>query len=94
MSANLYDQDFYAWTQQQAQLLKEGKLADADLNHLIEEIESMGASERKELISRLEMLLTHLLKWQHQPERRGRIWQPASSNSEKNSSIIYRPTPA
>jgi hypothetical protein len=75
MSANLYDQDFYAWTQQQAQLLKSGKFADVDLNHLIEEIESMGARERKELISRLEVLLTHLLKWQYQPERRGRSWQ-------------------
>jgi hypothetical protein len=42
MSANLYETDFHAWTQQQAELLKNGRLADADLNHLIEELESMG----------------------------------------------------
>lgn len=50
MSANLHEQDFYAWTQQQAGLLKTGKLTELDIEHLIGEIESMGASERRELI--------------------------------------------
>lgn len=71
----LYDQDFYAWTQQQVQLLKSGKLADVDVENLMSEIELMGASERRELINRLAVLLAHLLKWQHQPSFRGRSWQ-------------------
>ena len=75
MNANLHEQDFYAWTQQQAQLLKAGRLGEVDLEHLIGEIESMGASERRELINRLAVLLSHLLKWQFQPSYRGRSWQ-------------------
>ena len=71
----LYEQDFYAWTQQQAQLLKAGRLDECDLEHLIGEIESMGASERRELINRLAILLAHLLKWHYQPNYRGRSWQ-------------------
>ena len=74
MSANLHDRDFYAWTQQQLTLLRTGDLSKIDIKNLIDEVESMGASERKELISRLEVLLTHLLKCQFQPKRRGRSW--------------------
>ncbi len=75
MSAVKHDEDYYAWTQQQAQLLKQGRLADLDLEYLIEELESMGASEKRELMSRLTVLLTHLLKWQYQSERRGVSWR-------------------
>lgn len=72
---DLYQTDFHAWTQQQAHLLKAGQLADADLTHLIEELESMGASERHQLQNRLKVLLAHLLKWQYQPEYRSRSWR-------------------
>jgi hypothetical protein len=75
MSANLHERDFYAWTQQQSTLLRTGDFSKVDLKNLIDEVESMGASERKELISRLEVLLAHLLKWQFQPKRRGRSWE-------------------
>ena len=72
MSTTLYDQDFYAWANQQAWLLRDGKLAQADIEHIAEEIESMGNAERRELESRLAVVLMHLLKWQFQPERRGK----------------------
>jgi len=75
MSANLYEHDFYAWTQQQADLLKAGRLSELDAEPLLGEIESMGARERRELIHRLALLLSHLLKWHHQPTYRGRSWQ-------------------
>jgi hypothetical protein len=71
----LHDLDFYAWTQQQVGLLKSGNLADVDFRHLIQELESMGASERRELINRLAVLLAHLLKWHYQPSFQGRSWQ-------------------
>ena len=74
MSNTLYERDFYAWANEQAALLRAGKLGDADIDNIAEEIESMGRSEKRELISRLTVLLTHLLKWQYQPERRGKSW--------------------
>ena len=59
-------QDFYGWTQQQAKLLRSRKFDEIDLDYLIEEVESMGISELRELESRLTVLLMHLLKWQYQ----------------------------
>jgi hypothetical protein len=67
-----YDQDFYSWTQEQAELLKHGRFSELDVENLIEEIEAMGRSEKRELESRLTVLLLHLLKWKYQEVRRGR----------------------
>jgi len=71
---SLYDQDFYAWANEQAALLRAGKLSAADIEHIAEEIESMGKTEKRELVNRLAVLLLHLLKWQYQPGRRGSSW--------------------
>lgn len=73
--SGLYDQDFNAWTEQQADLLRAGRWADLDVQHLIDEIESMGRSERKELVNRLVILMLHLLKWRYQPALRGNSWR-------------------
>ena len=62
-NATLYDTDFYAWTAEQAALLRAGRLSEADVENIAEEIESMGRSERRELVSRLTVLFVHLLKW-------------------------------
>ncbi|ORM92193.1 DUF29 domain-containing protein [Pantoea cypripedii] len=70
-----YDSDFYGWTREQADLLRSGKLAQLDTVNLLEEIESMGNSQRNELESRLEVLFLHLLKWTFQPSHRGKSWQ-------------------
>jgi hypothetical protein len=75
MSATLYDRDFFAWANEQARLLRAGQLSDADIEHIAEEIESMGKAEKRELVSRLAVLLLHLLKWQFQPKRRGSSWE-------------------
>ena len=72
---NNYDRDFYAWTQEQAHLLRTGQLQLIDIQHLAEEIEDMGRAEKRVLASRLEILLMHLLKWQFQPNKRSRSWQ-------------------
>jgi len=71
----LYDQDFYAWANEQAALLRSGQMSAADIEHIAEEIESMGKTEKRELISRLKVLLMHLLKWQFQPVGRSVSWQ-------------------
>jgi len=72
---SLYDRDFYLWIQTTAQQLKEGQFNEIDIPNLIEEIESMGRSEKRELKSRLIVLLMHLLKWQYQPEKRSENWR-------------------
>nr|WP_294502418.1 DUF29 domain-containing protein [uncultured Rhodopila sp.] len=79
MSNTLYDQDFFAWANEQARLLRAGKLSDADIEHIAEEIESMGRAEKRELVNRLIVLLQHLLKWQFQPGRRGSSWEATIS---------------
>lgn len=70
-----YDKDFYSWTQEQAALLKQGQFADLDIENLIEEVETMGRSEKRELESRLTVLLLHLLKWKYQDVRQCRSWE-------------------
>ncbi len=72
---SLYEADFYAWANQQAALLRSGRLGEADIANIAEEIESMGKSEKRELISRLAVLLMHLLKWRFQPTKRGKSWR-------------------
>ena len=75
MGNTLYEQDFYAWAMQQAELLRTRQLDCADLDNIAEEIESMGRSEKRELTSRLTVLLLHLSKWRHQPAFRGNSWR-------------------
>ena len=75
MSTLAYSEDFYGWTQEQARLLREHRINELDLENLLEEVESMGKSEKRELESRLEVLLMHLLKWQYQPNFQGKSWE-------------------
>jgi Domain of unknown function DUF29 len=73
-TTTLYEQDFYAWTQQQAELLRSGTWEGLDIDNLVEEIESLGKQQRQELRNRLGVLLGHLLKWYYQPEARSKSW--------------------
>jgi hypothetical protein len=68
-TATLYDTDFYEWTAQSAELLRRRRLTDLDLEHLAEEIEDLGKRDRWEVHNRLRVLITHLLKWDVQPDR-------------------------
>ena len=74
-NTSLYERDFYAWANEQAALLRDRRLSEADIENIAEEIESMGRGEKRELVSRLTVLLLHLLKWQAQPGRRGNSWR-------------------
>lgn len=75
LSATKYNDDFYGWTRDQVELLKAGDFRGLDVVHLIEEIDSMGKSETRQLHNRLEVLLMHLLKWQFQPSYQGNSWR-------------------
>ena len=69
-----YNFDFYKWTQQQANFLKNKQIENIDWDNLAEEIADMGRSEKRQLESRLEVLIMHLLKWQFQLQKRSRSW--------------------
>ena len=72
---NDYERDFCKWSFRQAKLLRAGKLTEADIENIAEEIESMGKSEKRELISRLKVLFLHLLKWDYQPAKQSKSWK-------------------
>lgn len=69
-----HKEDFYGWAVSTAQLLKEKKMSEVDFENIIEEIEALGASEKHQLINRLSLVISHLLKWQYQPNMRGHSW--------------------
>lgn len=69
-----YEEDFFAWTVEQARLLRAGDLSALDIANIAEEIESLRRSDRRELGSRLTVPLLHLLKWQSQRDKRPKSW--------------------
>ena len=69
-----YDRDIYSWSLEQARLVREGRWDAVDRENVAEEIESLGRTEFNRLESALRVLLMHMLKWDHQPERRSRSW--------------------
>jgi len=73
-ATNLYETDFYAWTQEQVGLLRDRQWSQIDLHNLIDEVESLGKQQRQELRNCLSVLLGHLLKWEYQPQGRSRSW--------------------
>ncbi len=70
-----YEQDVVAWANEQARLLRAGRFDLLDIEHIADEIEDVGKSEKREFANRMALLLAHLLKWKHQPERRGSSWE-------------------
>ncbi len=81
MSNALYDQDFYEWTTVQAALLRSGRLSEADVANLAEEIDPIGSSQKAEMRRRLARLLQYLLKWRYQPELQSRSWSTTICSS-------------
>lgn len=92
--ARLYDQDYYAWTRENARLLREGRVGEIDFEHLAEEVESMGASERSQLQNRHRVLLAHLLKWQYQPQYRGRSWSATIKEQRLSIQMLLADNPS
>jgi len=74
-TAPLYERDLYAWSLEQARLLKEGRLDEVDAENVAEEILDVGSNEYDKLESALRVLLMHLLKWDYQPDKRTRSWE-------------------
>ena len=85
-AAQLYEEDFARWTEQQSSALREAAGIGADLpldwENLAEEIESLGRSQRSELRSRLAVILEHLMKLEHSPaiDRAPVGWRPSAAS--------------
>jgi hypothetical protein len=91
-----YEEDFFAWTQAQAALLREGKLHDLDVANLAEEIESLGKRDRREVGSRLEVLVRHLLKWHYQPQGRqtSHSWYDSIVEQRRELALVLDDSPS
>lgn len=89
-----YEDDVVAWASEQARLLRSGQFERLDREHIAEEIEDVGKSEQRELASRMAVLLAHLLKWRHQPERRGASWQKTILAQRKEIAYGLHDTPS
>jgi hypothetical protein len=83
----LYDHDFNLWIEQTLELLKARRFGELDLEHLIDELESVAKRDKREILSRLDVILMHLLKWQYQPHNRTASWQ---SSIQTNRKEIWR----
>jgi hypothetical protein len=89
-----YETDVIAWAYQQAALLRAGRFAELDIEHIADEIEDVARSEQRELASRMAVLLAHLIKWRYQPERRGTSWQRTIREQRRSIARRLRRTPS
>ncbi|HMZ59643.1 MAG TPA: DUF29 domain-containing protein, partial [Leptospiraceae bacterium] len=71
----LYEEDEHLWLFENARLLREGRLDLADIQHIAETLEDMGKRDFREILSRMRVLMMHLLKWIFQPEQRSSGWK-------------------
>jgi hypothetical protein len=94
MNLATHKSDFYAWTQEQAHLLKTGQLYQIDRHNIAEELQDMGRSEKRQLESRLEILIVHLLKWQFQPSLRSRSWQLTIKEQRLRLELLMQENPS
>jgi hypothetical protein len=93
-NAELYESDFFEWTQTTAELIRAGQLECVDLEHVAEEIESVGRSDRREVISRLEILIAHLLKWQIQRNNQSRSWKNTINAQRRDLERVLEDSPS
>ena len=95
-NAELYKQDFFAWTQTTAAMIRAGKWYDIAPEALAEEVESLGARDHRELRRRLQRLVTHLLKWQYQPSRRqtGHSWRSTIRTQRQEIADLLEQSPS
>ena len=89
-----YEEDVYGWATHTAELLRSNKMDEVDFDSIIEEIESLGRSEKSQLINRLSLILSHLLKWQYQPARKTRSWDLTIKENRRRFKNILKDNPS
>jgi hypothetical protein len=94
MTATAYDKDVILWSQEQARLLHAHRFAELDIEHLADEIEDVGKSEKRELASRMAVLMAHLLKWRVEPKNRSPSWRVTINVQRKRIALAIKATPS
>jgi hypothetical protein len=97
MTSKLYDRDYLAWIKKTTQQLRDRDFAELDVENLIEEIESLGRKEKRELSNRLVVLLEHLLKfryWELERDRNARGWQGTIKEQQRQINLILKDSPS
>ena len=89
-----HEKDTYGWAVYTAQLLRERKMNEVDFDNIIEEMEALGRSEKHEFINRLSLVISHLLKWQFQPNMRGHSWIYTIEEQRKQAKIHLKDNPS
>jgi hypothetical protein len=93
-AGSLHERDLCAWIAEQVALLKAGRTDALDLANIAEELSDLGSEQYDKLESALEVLLMHMLKWDHQPERRSRSWLLTISEQRKRTLKQLRKNPS
>lgn len=89
-----YENDFYSWLMKNAFLLRQRKFTEIDAENIAEELEAMGRSEKRELVSRLSVLIAHLLKWRYQAVKRSRSWKNTISTQRIDINDLLEDSPS
>lgn len=89
-----YEDDFFKWTHNQSNLLRKKEFSKLDIDNLIEEIESLGKSEKRTLRSYLEILLMHMLKIKFQPSKRTKSWSLSIKESSHKAEMVLEENPS
>jgi hypothetical protein len=89
-----YHKDFYAWTRRQSELLRSGRFNEIDMENLIEEVSSLGERDKREVRSRLALVLMHLLKWQYQPTHKGSGWRSTINEQRSELVLLFDDSPS
>ena len=90
----LYDQDFQLWLEQQTDLLRQKRFDELDLDNLIEEIDAIARRDKREVESRLIVLLIHLLKYRYQAQKRSRSWLGTVTEQRSELELVFRDSPS
>ena len=93
VGSSLYETDFYSWTQEQAALLRAGRVASADMTNIVEELETLGRSELSALISAYKLIAHHLLKLTLQPEKATASWHSTIRREQAKIEDILEDNP-
>ncbi len=92
--SSLYDTDYVAWLEEQVAHVRAGRLQALDLENVAEELEGLAKYQRQELRSRLEVLILHLLKWDHQPEQRSNRWRASVAEQRRRIQDLLQESPS
>ena len=94
MTTNLYETDFNLWIEQTVKQLKNGQIQDLDIENLIEEVQSIGSTDKREIKSRLIVLIMHLLKYKYQPKKKTKSWTSTIITQRNELELVLENSPS